>query len=471
MRCISGLLKLTTDEASFAITLSIVEATNVIGNLQQCYGFGGPVVCVWVWVVVCFFTTFVGLSMAEIVSGLPTAGGPFFWASWLGGKHAPLIAWITGYLNLVGIVGVTASVAFDATYGAGIVLNLLCNIEVTWPQMFGVYAGLLVLAGGVNLLPTRMLTCVTALSLFWIIVTVISMVLLLPTVAPWHRPASFVFWTFQSWQQSVSGITSNAYLVLQGSLLCIWTFTGYEASAHMSEETVAARSATPAAIIMSLGASYIIGLLLIIVLLFCVQNPDNVLTGSAQGAAGYQIILDAFVARFGDKFWGVIFILVPLLGSCMSTIISIAVNSRMVYAFARDKGIPTYFSVEAFDGVISIETVGLQVSYGIPILCKMTVGRKIHEPGTFTLGRYSLLCNGLAVFWVLASMVPLMTPSGFPITLSTFNFAPVALALVLAGTLSAWYLPHFGARHWFKGHRHRPYLTRLRKIRKMHLKR
>lgn len=50
--------------------------------------------------------------------------------------------------------------------------------------------------------------------------------------------------------------------------------TGFDASAHMVEETVGARSTAPAAIIMSLGASYVIGLLLITVLLFCVQVRD-----------------------------------------------------------------------------------------------------------------------------------------------------------------------------------------------------
>jgi amino acid transporter len=49
------------------------------------------------WIIVSFFTMFVGLSMAEIVSAIPTAGGPYFWAATLAPpKYAPFFAWFTG---------------------------------------------------------------------------------------------------------------------------------------------------------------------------------------------------------------------------------------------------------------------------------------------------------------------------------------------------------------------------------------
>lgn len=68
-------------------------------------------------------------------------------------------------------------------------------------------------------------------------------------------------------------------------------------------------------------------------------------------------------------------------------------------------------------GVVSIVTVGLQVSYGIPILCKMTLGRKDFCPGPFSLGRHSLLCNGLAIFWIVATMVSGVFSSQGPLEL------------------------------------------------------
>lgn len=52
---------------------------------------------IWGWIVVATMTMFVGLAMAEIVSALPSSGGPYFWASVLGGeKWGPFAAFVTG---------------------------------------------------------------------------------------------------------------------------------------------------------------------------------------------------------------------------------------------------------------------------------------------------------------------------------------------------------------------------------------
>ena len=67
------------------------------GSYGIAFGNGGPVSAVWGWVLVAGMTSFVGLAMAEIVSALPSSGGPYFWASVLGGdKWGPLAAWVTG---------------------------------------------------------------------------------------------------------------------------------------------------------------------------------------------------------------------------------------------------------------------------------------------------------------------------------------------------------------------------------------
>lgn len=60
---------------------------------------------VWGWVIVSFMTMFVALSMAEVVSAIPTAGGPYYWAAVLAPKRiSPLMSWITGWFNFLGQV-------------------------------------------------------------------------------------------------------------------------------------------------------------------------------------------------------------------------------------------------------------------------------------------------------------------------------------------------------------------------------
>lgn len=77
-------------------TVHLVPAVGA-GSYGIGFGNGGPVSTVWGWVLVAVMTSFVGLAMAEIVSALPSSGGPYFWASVLGGdRWGPLAAWVTG---------------------------------------------------------------------------------------------------------------------------------------------------------------------------------------------------------------------------------------------------------------------------------------------------------------------------------------------------------------------------------------
>ena len=69
----------------------------LVGSFGIAYSNGGPVSAIWGWIVVATMTMFVGLAMAEIVSALPSSGGPYFWASVLGGeKWGPFAAFVTG---------------------------------------------------------------------------------------------------------------------------------------------------------------------------------------------------------------------------------------------------------------------------------------------------------------------------------------------------------------------------------------
>jgi amino acid transporter len=73
---------------------------------------------------------FVALAMAEIVSAIPTSGGPYFWAAMLAPpQHAAFASWVTGWFNLLGQVAVTTGISFGlaglisttATVGTGYV--------------------------------------------------------------------------------------------------------------------------------------------------------------------------------------------------------------------------------------------------------------------------------------------------------------------------------------------------------------
>src|SRR5215216_6450865 len=107
---------------NFAISFTIIS---VLAGTFTTFAFawqnGGPIVVSIGWPVLCFFVLMVAFSMAELTSRYPTAGGPYWWANDLGGKGW---SWMTGWFNIVGLVGIVASVGYGCAFFLYNTLNL-----------------------------------------------------------------------------------------------------------------------------------------------------------------------------------------------------------------------------------------------------------------------------------------------------------------------------------------------------------
>ncbi len=89
---------------NFAISFTIISIlAGCLTSYCIAFQWGGPVAVTWGWLIVGGFTIFVALSMAEIASTYPTAGGLYYWSSKLG---SPAWGWFTGWFNLIGLIGI-----------------------------------------------------------------------------------------------------------------------------------------------------------------------------------------------------------------------------------------------------------------------------------------------------------------------------------------------------------------------------
>src|SRR3954454_2395943 len=139
---------------NFAISFTIISVlAGTFTTFGQAWNAGGPIAISIGWPVICAFVLLVAWSMAELTSAFPTAGGPYWWAARLGG---PGWSWFTGWFNIVGLVGIVASVGYGA---AGFLYALLGLYNL---NVFGVDFG-----NGEHVL-------ITTFVLFLIIVAVIS---------------------------------------------------------------------------------------------------------------------------------------------------------------------------------------------------------------------------------------------------------------------------------------------------------
>jgi amino acid permease (GABA permease) len=456
---------------NFGVSFSIISVITGITTLFQ-YGLttGGPGVMADGWLIVSFFTMFVGLGMAEIVSAIPSAGGPYFWAAILAKKElAPFASWVTGWFNLLGQVAVTTGITFGC---AGLISTLASvNGFISTPaKTLGIYAALLFSHGLVNTFGVKILRYLNNVSIVLHSLGVFSYAVAILAKAPTHQPAKFVFATFND-ATGWASEASPAYVACIGILMSQYTITGFDASAHLAEETRDASKSAPYGVLMSIGCSAVFGWFLILAYLFSIQDFERTVD-SEYGQPVLQILVDVF-----GKDSAIILMTLVIICVWHCGLFSLTSNSRMMFSFARDGGIPSFFhhvdkkwsspirtiwlaaflafllaipslgSTVAFAAATSIATIGLYISYGIPILIGVVnPSGFIHGP--FNLGILSKPVAIIACLWISFITIIFCLPNAYPVNSQTLNYTPVAVGIVAAWCLGSWFL---WARKWFTG--------------------
>jgi amino acid permease (GABA permease) len=455
--------------SNFAVSFTIIS---ILSGCLTLYGYGmntgGPISMNIGWPLVGLFVLLVGLAMAEVCSSYPTAGGLYYWAAKLGGKNSAGWSWFTGWFNLLGQVGVTAGIDFGLALFADALLNALFNYPTTPRWIVLIYAVALFLHGLLNTFGVGLVALLNDISVWWHLIGVAIIFVVLIFVPSHHQSASFVFTKFVN----NTGFNIPFYVFLIGLLLAQYTFTGYDASAHMTEETHNAAIAGPRGIVWSIVVSLIAGWILLIGVTSAIQNYGAEASAVTPAA---QVFIDAVGHNLG------LFLLFIVVGAqfyCGMS--SVTANSRMIYAFSRDGavpgsqfwhkinprtrtptnsiwfaavaafilGLPYLYSPVAYYAVTSIAVIGLYIAYGIPILLRLLAGDSFQR-GPWHLGRWSYIVGWIAVIWIVFIAILFVLPQAAPGNdFKTFNYAPVAVGVVLVYAGGYWFL---SAKNWFKG--------------------
>ncbi|SEC15504.1 amino acid permease [Streptomyces sp. 2314.4] len=454
---------------NFAVSFTIIS---ILSGCLTMYGFGmntgGPTLIMWGWVLVGLMTLFVGLAMAEVCSSYPTSAGLYFWARKLAPqKSAPAWAWFTGWFNTLGQVAVTAGIDFGAASFLNAYLNLQFKYAATPGHTITLFGLILLLHAVVNTFRVRIVGFLNTVSVWWHLIGVVLIVGALLIIPDKHQSPGFVFTEFVN----NTGWGSSVYVALIGLLMAQYTFTGYDASAHMTEETKNASVEGPKGIVRSIVVSWAAGFVLLFGLTFAIQSYSGALE-SGTGVPPTQIFMDALGATTGK-----LMLLIIIGAQLFCGMASVTANSRMIYAFSRDGalpfssvwhklhtgtrtptnavwlaaggafvlGLPYLFNSTAYAAVTSIATIGLYIAYVIPTLLRLRQGESFQR-GPWHLGRWSKPVGVLAVTWVVVITVLFMLPQAAPVTIETFNYAPIAVGVVLAFS-GTWWLAT--ARRWF----------------------
>jgi amino acid transporter len=375
---------------NFAISFSIIcilsGGINSLG--QGISGVGGAAIGIG-WILGCAISFVFALGMAQIGSAYPTAGGLYHWSSILGGRG---YGWLTAWLNLLGLVTVLGAInvgTFNFFIGA---FGPALGLESSFGLQAAFVVGITAVQAIVNHVGIRATAKLTDLSGYLIFAVALGLTVALLAYAP-HWDVSRL-WTFKNYSGPAGGDVwpaTDSLLMLfgLGLLLPIYTITGFDASAHTAEETKDASRAVPKGIINSVIYSSVFGWLMLSAFVLAIPDMDKA------AASGWNVFFGTLDAVLPATLKQLLYVLV-LVCQLLCGLATVTSASRMIYAFARDGGLPASGALKrvharfrtpvaaiwtasivsilftlytpAYTTIVSVTVIFIFISYGLPVI-------------------------------------------------------------------------------------------------------
>ena len=500
--------------SNFAISFSIISIlTGAVILYDYGLAWAGTAAVLIGWPLVTVFVLLIAASMSEIASAYPTAGGLYYWASKMKDKNW---GWWTAWFNLIGQFAIVSGINFAAAFFLNqTIISPLTNHAFTNTTEVLKVGDTLVISGQLltmavlmlgqlvlNIVGIRIVAMLNQISVWWHIVFVVLIagsLFLLGTKSTEIDSGLKLFAiqpqdTLGSWEIRIppwAGVDPDTstpwYLLSMGAastytpvfiafffslLLANWTYTGYDASAHVAEETVGARVASAWGLFLSVAVSAVVGFIFLLALTLHLpdltplfgqlDDPDKYSQYYfGNNAAVVYILQQNLPSGLAGVFGGAIAIAMSFCG-----LSSVASAGRMLYAFARDDGMPGsgwlkkvnhqyrtpansliamvvgafILTVVAFLSgggtaiviVTAISTIFLYAAYGITIYLGLTTKEWISHR-VWSLGRWSRPIAMIALFWVIVLMILFSFPTSGNISITFMLITVVLMAIYYFG--------------------------------------
>lgn len=281
-------------------------------------------------------------------------------------------------------------------------------------------------------------------------------------------------WT--KWENS-GGWSSLTVAVLVGQLPAITSQTGIDAAAHMSEEVRNASASVPKVMMSVFGINFVLNIVSVVTLCYHIPNVPEALNEPTLYPAIWVL------RQSMSKEWLTALLTVQLVFLLFSNFSYLAAVSRDLFAFARDKGLPysdwlskvdkdrkiptnAYYLSAAFAGLLSLIYIGSPVAFyaiGSLLCCAImqcfcfsiscVLWRRIYHPetlppSTFSLGKYGIPINAVAILVVTWSFFWAFWPQEYPVTPSVFNWSVAIFVPTIAIALIYYFVK---GRHQYEG--------------------
>ncbi|KAH8730639.1 amino acid/polyamine transporter I [Phaeosphaeriaceae sp. PMI808] len=407
---------------------------------------GGPLLIIYGVILLALISTCVGISLSELASAFPNAGGQYFWANELAPKRfTKLASYLTGWLAWWGAMFTSASVALSM--GSAMVgcyqLHHPDFVIKTW-HVFVAYQIANIFCFFFNCYG-KTLPLVANITLWISLVSFTVILITVPAVAPTHQHAKFVFATFinnTGWQQG--GI---AFIV--GLVNTNYSFACLDCATHLAEEVHRPEKMVPIAIMGTVAIGFVTSWFFAVATFFSIVGDfTDILTTST-----LVPILEVFYKGSNSRAGAIVLEALIIATGLGCLVASHTWQSRLCWSFARDRGLPAHrwlsqvrkgpnvplnahftscvivaimgcmylASLTAFNSMITACIVLLYLSYSIPVICLLIRGRSNIKPGPFWLGPVGFFSNIVLLVWTLFTLIMYSFPYAKPVAASNMN--------------------------------------------------
>ncbi len=401
---------------NFAISFSIIcILSGGFGSFPIALSTGGGFSLTVGWLVGGIFALVVAAGLGQIASAYPTAGGLYHWSSILGGRFW---GWATAYVNLLGLLFVVPAVnVFLYTITKDLWFGAVMGIDVSnWSTTTQIVSVAAVTAAQavLNHFGIRLTTMMTDFAGYLIFVVTVLLIGMFLAAAPSIDLArTFEFVNFSGPAGGDVAPESSALMAFViGLLYPLFTITGFDASAHTSEETKDARNTVPRGMLHAVGWSLVFGFVLILAMIFAI--PDM----AAAAKTGWASFNNLFIAAILGSTFGKLMLLAVMVSNFLCALAAVTSTSRMIYAFARDDGLP--FSA-------LLKTVSPRYRTPVAAIWATAVLTSLLTAITTPLGAFAALSTGSAMYLYISYGMPIF--AGFFAEGKTWStFGPFRLA-------------------------------------------
>lgn len=452
---------LSAASLGYAISNTPVGMLLVVGSAM----FGGGPLFFYGTLLIIVVSFSVAISLGELASAYPHAGGQYFWVAQLAPpKYKRFASYMTAIISWASVVCIGASACSGVT---SMVFALVAvkhpNFEYHQWQGFLVFEAANMAAFSFNLFERF----IPRLARAFLIISLVTAVSFFITLLAADSPKQTAHGYFAEYYNTSGWPNGVAFFI--GISGINWGFSCLDAVTHLAEEMPDPRRNIPKALIITVCIGAITGLLTVIAIFFAAYDlPDTVHIVSLL----YQIYHE-------NPIPGLVLGSILLLSTWTSLIGIHTWQARIAWSLSRDKGFPFYAylsrlapapfdtplwahlwsstwialcgflylgSLTAFNSFISAGIVLQYLTYSTPVIFLLIKGRKNFAHGPFFLPRLGPVANIILLCWTTISLVFYSFPLYLPVLASEMNYLSAVLCVIFLYALGYWFA--YGNKHY-----------------------